>query len=250
MSAHPGCLLHSCQRVGAVFLWLLPFVSWAWPVDMEFVLKKDEVRFVKLAAAEWIEVDDASVVSAELFDTQEILFEAKKAGMALLLVYAEKRMAVWRVVVVEPAAPKPKADNTAPNPLQEARQACPKLSFQTNKLPKISGNVDTEACRKALLFLLMQPGWLAKELELVFEVEVLLTQLAAMQKATQDALGKDKLKLRYMGATLEMSGRLSPQEHRRALWSVFFQAAGRIALDDNMQVVSPPKPETPKEKKL
>jgi hypothetical protein len=217
---------------------------------MEFVLKKGEARFVKLAAAEWIEADDASVVSAELFETKEILLEAKNPGVALLLVYAEKRAAVWRLLVEEPSAPKPKAEAAALNPLQEARQACPKLRFQTDKLPKISGGVDTEVCRKALLFLLMQPGWLARELELVFEMEVLSAQGAAMQKAVDEALGKDKVKLRYVGATLEMSGRLSSQEHRRALWSVFFQAAGRIALSDNVQVTSPPKPETPKEKKL
>ena len=240
--------------LGAVFLCLLPFVSWAWPVDMAFVLKKGEARFVKLAAAEWLEVDDASIVSAELFGTQEILLEAKKPGVALLLLYSEGRAAVWRLSVEEaPAKPKPETAATLlpATPLQEARQACPKLRFQTDKLPKIVGTIDTEACRKALVFLLMQPGWLAKELELVFEMEVLSTQLAAMQKAVDEALGKNKVTLLYVGATLEMSGRqLTPQQHRRALWSVFFQAAGRIALSDSMQVLSPPKPEIPKEKTL
>jgi len=255
MRAHPLALRCSRRRslalLGAVCTWVLPALSWAWPVEREFALKKEEARFIKLSAAEWIEVDDASIVSAELFETQEILLEAKKPGVALLLVYAEKRAAVWRVVVEEtPPAPRPKLGGAAPNPLQGAQEACPKLRFQTAKLPKIAGHVETEACRQALLLLLRQPGWLARELELVFEMEVLWAQGAAMQKAVDEALGKDKVKLRYVGATLEMSGRLGPGEHRRALWNVFFQAAGRIALDDRIQLVLPPKLEIPKERKL
>jgi len=254
MSAQKRCLQGRCHPsrvlLGLVFLCTLPSLAWAWPVDVELLLKKGEARFVKPAAVEWVEVDEPSIVSAELFETKEILFEAKKPGTALLLLYAEGRAAVWRVVVEESAAPKAKPPPSPPNPLLETRKACPKLGFHTDKLPKISGEVDTEACRQALLFLLMQPGWLAQELELVFEMGVLASQLAQMQKATEAALGKGKVKLRYLGATLEMSGKLSPKEHRQALWSVFFQSAGRIALDDSMQVVSPPPPETPKEKKL
>jgi len=254
MSTYTQQLQRHLPLLAAVFLWALPLLPLAWPVDMEVVLKQGEAKFVKLAAAEWLEVDDTAVVSAELFDTQEILLEAKKPGVALLLVYAEKRAAVWRLVVeppasspaTKPAAPKPL--EAAPSPLQQAKHACPKLRFQPDRLPKITGHVDTEACRQALLFLLAQPGWLARELELVFEMEVLFAQLSAMQKAAEAALGKNKLTLQYVGATLEMSGRLSSKQHRQALWSVFFHAAGRIALNDNIQVLSPPKLTTPKEK--
>ncbi|MCL2626786.1 MAG: hypothetical protein FWD46_08240 [Cystobacterineae bacterium] len=249
------------QCLGLLVLWVLPLMSWAWPVDMEFVLEKGQNRFVKLAAAEWLEVDDASVATAELFETQEILLEGKKPGVALVLVYAEGKMGIWRVRVEEPPLPPLPSPNTlakkkaaAPLPIpeveKEARQACPKLNFQKDKLPKIAGDVDTEACRQALLFLLMQPGWLGRELELVFEGSVLAAQLTAMQKAMDESLGKGKLKLRYVGATLEMVGKLSPKEYRKALWGVFFQSAGRIALDDSIQVLPPSEAVAPKEKKL
>ncbi|MCL2013082.1 MAG: hypothetical protein FWG75_09890 [Cystobacterineae bacterium] len=251
---HLKPLFHPGAAWLLALLWcLLPSPSWAWPVDMEFLLKEGQTRFVKLPAAEWLEVDEPSIATAELFETQEVLLEAKKPGMALVLVYAEGKMGIWRLRVEHASPPKPAQNTTATaahnpgaNPLVEAQQACPKLLFQTHTLPKISGNVDTEACRKALLFLLMQPGWLAKELELVFETETLASQLKEIHHALEQSLGPGKLTLRYVGATLEMSGKLSPAEHRKALWGAFFHAAGRIALDDGIHVVPPPSTLPPK----
>lgn len=213
----------------------LPVPALAWPVDMRFSLESGGDRFHKLSAVDWVEVEDASIATAEVLSgSNELLLTGKRPGRTLLLLYAEGKFAVWQLTVSEPGA-RPAAGPASPELLAAARKACPGLEAKEAPERLFTVTVKDAACRTALLPLFQSEAWLARELELTFELPVLQAQLAAMGPRLKE-LG---LEARYSGAGLVLQGTASPEAHRRALWELFRQSVGRVALEDRVKVEPP-----------
>jgi len=229
---HQGLLL----LVGLGLL-LLPLRALAWPVDLVMPLEAGKERFHKLSAVEWVEVEDAGVATAELLrDTNELLLTGVRPGRTLLLLYAEGRFAVWRLVVGEPGR-TPATEPSEPL-LAAARKACPGLKATEGEGRELVATVKDARCREALLALLRTEAYVARELELTFELPVLQEQLAALSPALKE-LG---LSARYRGAGLVLEGTAKPEVHRRALWVLFRHSLGRVALEDRVTVLQPSPP--------
>jgi hypothetical protein len=224
---------------GFAALLCLPAAALAWPVDMRFSLESEGVRFHRLSAVDWVEVEDATIATAEvLTGSNELLLTGKRPGRTLLLLYAEGKFAVWQLSVAEPGA-RAAAGAASPERLAPARKACPGLEAKEAPERLLTVTVKDAACRAALLPLLQSEAWLARELELTFELPVLQAQLAAMEPRLK-ALG---LEARYSGAGLVLQGTATPEGHRRALWELFRQSVGRVALEDRVKVEAPPAPD-------
>ncbi|ADO69739.1 pilus assembly protein N-terminal domain-containing protein [Stigmatella aurantiaca] len=222
---------------GLAALLLLPTAVLAWPVDMRFSLESGADRFHKLSAVDWVEVEDPSIATAEVLSgSNELLLTGKRPGSTLLLLYAEGKFAVWSLSVAEPGARPPAAP--APGLLATARKACPGLEVKEAPERLLLATVKDAPCRTALLALFQTETWLARELELTFELPVLQAQLAAMEPRLK-ALG---LEARYSGAGLVLQGSVPPEAHRRALWELFRQSVGRVALEDRVKVEVPVPP--------
>ena len=229
---HQGLLL----LVGLGLL-LLPLRALAWPVDLVMPLEAGKERFHKLSVVDWVEVEDAGVATAELLrDTNELLLTGVRPGRTLLLLYAEGRFAVWRLVVGEPGR-TPATEPSEPL-LAAARKACPGLKATEGEGRELVATVKDARCREALLALLRTEAYVARELELTFELPVLQEQLAALSPALKE-LG---LSARYRGAGLVLEGTAKPEVHRRALWVLFRHSLGRVALEDRVTVLQPSPP--------
>jgi hypothetical protein len=198
----------------------------AWPADLYVDLEAGAEKFHRLAAVGWVEVEDPSVATAEIMESGELLLTGKVPGRTLLLLYAEGKIAVWRLrVAVKGARPRAEPEGAA---LAAARAACPGLKVDG---PSLSVVVKDDRCRVALLALFKTDAFSARDLELTFEVPPLQAQLSAIQAG----LGVDA---RYVGAGLVLSGKLPQGDHRRALWSVFQRSVGRVALEDRVEISS------------
>ncbi|HLL06672.1 MAG TPA: pilus assembly protein N-terminal domain-containing protein [Myxococcaceae bacterium] len=220
-------------------LLLLPVSAAAWPVDQAFSVESGADRFHKLTAVEWVDVEDPTVATVEVLPgSNELLMTGKKPGRTLVLLYAEGKFAVWRLSVTAPGA-RPGPEATAPELLAAARKACPGLQVSEGAERAMVATVKDTACRKALLSLFQTDAWLARELELTFELPVLQEQLAALEP-TLSGLG---LEARYSGAGIVLQGTASPEAHRRALWALFRQSVGRVPLEDRVKVETPPAPD-------
>jgi hypothetical protein len=204
-------------------------------VDLSVSLEVGKERFHKLSAVEWVEVEEAGVAAAEVLPgSNELLLTGVRPGRTLLLLYAEGKFAVWRLVVGEPGrapAPEPSAPLLA-----AARKACPGLQATEGPERALVATVKDSRCREALRALLQTEAYLARELELTFELPVLQEQLAAFAPALKE-LG---LPASYHGAGLVLEGAATPETHRRALWALFRQAVGRVPLEDRVTVQQPP----------
>lgn len=210
----------------AVLLLVVSSPAFAWPVDVTQELEPKKEKFVRLSSLDWFEVEDPKVVSVEfLADSDEILFTPLKPGSTLVLMYAEKKFAVWRLRV------GPKTSNDG-GTLSAALKACPKLSHHPDAYDKLSGEVSDEKCRLALLPLLATDTFVGKELDFTFPIEVLQSQL----KTINAALSKTKISARYEGASLVLTGSTDAAGQRKALWEVFRRSAGRVAMDDQVEV--------------
>lgn len=219
-------------------LLLLPMSAAAWPVDQAFSVDSGADRFHKLTAVEWVDVEDPTVATVEVLPgSNELLMTGKKPGRTLVLLYAEGKFAVWRLSVTAPGA-RPGPEATAPELLAGARKACPGLQVSQGAERAMVATVKDTACRKALLSLFQTDAWLARELELTFELPVLQEQLAALSPALKE-LG---LSARYRGAGLVLEGTAKPEVHRRALWVLFRHSLGRVALEDRVTVLQPSPP--------
>jgi hypothetical protein len=84
----------------------------------------------------------------------------------------------------------------------------------------------------------------ARGLELTFTQQMLQAQLKDLQKA-YDAVTKGKVKARYVGAGLVLTGVVSQAEYRKVLWETLKRSLGRFALDDQLEVVALPGPASP-----
>ncbi|MBL8952341.1 MAG: pilus assembly protein N-terminal domain-containing protein [Myxococcaceae bacterium] len=201
----------------------------AWPVDMVHDVEPGKDRFVKLGAIDWAEVEDPTIATAEVMETNEVLLTGLKPGRTLVLVYAEGRFAVWRIRVGgKPDEP----------PLEPAKKACPDLKHTPKDDPKLTVTIGTEACAKALAQLFQGDGFTARELELTFDGKVLQAQLKALQAASKKGISS-----RYVGAGLVLEGEATKAEHRQLLWSLFKKSVGRVALDDRIDTKTPQSPQ-------
>ena len=94
----------------------------------------------------------------------------------------------------------------------------------------------SEACRAALHALLKTEAFLARELELTFDLETLQAQLGRMDAAWTAA--KLPVAGRYEGAGLVLAGEVTAAQHRRALRESFLHSVGKVSLEDRV-VVTP-----------
>jgi Pilus formation protein N terminal region len=215
-------------------LLLLPSHAFAWPVDLVFSLESGTDRFHKLSAVEWVEVEDPSVATVEVLSgSNELLVTGKRPGRTLLLLYAEGKFAVWRLAVTAKGIQA--TPEAAPELLAAARKACPGLQVNEGSERSLVLTVKDSACRKALLAYFQTDAWLARELELTFELPALQEQLSALTPVLKD-LG---LEARYSGAGIVLQGTATPEAHRRALWALFHQSVGRVPLDDRVTIEAP-----------
>ncbi|MFP2929749.1 pilus assembly protein N-terminal domain-containing protein [Pyxidicoccus sp. 3LG] len=219
--------------VGALLALLVPALAGAWPVDLSVPLEPGKERFHKLFAVDWVEVEDPAVATAEVLpETNELLLTGHSTGRTHLLLYAEGRFAVWRLTVGTP----PPED--IPARLAAARKACPDLKTTEGAERSLTATVKDAPCRAALMELLRTDAYVARELEVTFDVPALQEQLASVGAALQP-LG---LEARYSGAGVVLSGSATPEVHRRALWELFRRSVGRVPLEDRVEVKKPEPP--------
>jgi hypothetical protein len=215
-------------------LLLLPSHAYAWPVDLVFSLESGTDRFHKLSAVEWVEVEDPSVATVEVLSgSNELLVTGKRPGRTLLLLYAEGKFAVWRLAVTAPGSGA--TPEAAPEQLAAASKVCPGLQVNEGSERSLVMTVKDSACRKALLALFQTDAWLARELEITFELPALQEQLSVLTPILKE-LG---LEARYSGAGIVLQGTATPEAHRRALWALFRQSVGRVPLDDRVTIETP-----------
>lgn len=198
--------------------------AFAWPVDVIQDLEVGKEKFIHLSSLDWFEVEDPKVVTVEYMESGEILFTPLQPGRTLLLMYAEKKFAVWRLRVGGKTQPFTAA----------ALKPCPKLEHHPDAYDKLTGTVTDEKCRQALLTVLATDGFVGKELDLTYPVEVLQGQLKAINAAL--AALKLKITARYEGASLVLTGSTDLAGQKKALWEVFRRSAGRVAMDDQVDV--------------
>ena len=215
-------------------LLLVPFAAHAYPIDVAISVTAGDVHFERPTAIEWAEIADPKIATVERLETGELLFTGKSVGHTLALLYAEGKAAVWWIEVVPKGAvwQRPAA---APEPLARARKACPTLTLgEAGSEGALTTSIPSEACRSALLSLFQTPAFTARELSLDFSLEALQAQLAGLQAAiAKVASGVDA---HYLGAGLVLKGEVTPEQHRKILWTVFRHSVGRMALDDELQV--------------
>lgn len=219
------------------FVLLVPPAARAWPVDMVMTLEPGKERFHKLSVVDWVEVEDAAIATAEIFpETRELMLTGVKPGRTLLLLYAEGKFAVWRLSVGAPGS----AVEAEPSPalLAAARKACPGLKATEGSERSLTTEVKDTRCREAVRAVLKTEAFLARELDLTFELALLQEQLATLTPVLK-GLG---LKASYHGAGLVLEGSTTPEGHRRALWELFRQSVGRVPLEDRVEVKRPPPP--------
>ncbi len=233
----------SWERVGVrllpllvLLLTLAPPGAAAWPVDLSMTLETGKERFHKLSVVDWVEVEDPSIATVEVLSgSNELLLTGVKPGRTLLLLYAEGKFAVWRLVVGAPGRPpEPSAESLA-----AARKACPGLKTTEGAERSLTAFVKSSRCREALLALLKTDAYLARELDLTIELPILQEQLTALTTALKGS----GLTVRYRGAGVVLEGSTTPEGHRRALWELFRQSVGRVPLEDRGTVQRPAPPD-------
>jgi len=207
----------------------------AWPVNARFELVAGEEKFQKLTPDAWLEVESPEVVSVELFETAEVMLTGKSPGASLVLVHAEDKVMVWRVVV------RP-ADSRAAVAAARVPAAVPVQVTRACRDPKVEGTTLTavirdEPCRQALLALFSSEAnpFLARDLDLTFELAALQSQLRAVQAGL--ARAAPEVRAVYVGAGLRLEGRATEEQRRRAYWEIFRASAGRLALEDRVETV-------------
>ncbi|WP_373371818.1 pilus assembly protein N-terminal domain-containing protein [Archangium lansingense] len=220
--------------LAALWVAVSPSPASAWPVDLVMPLEPGKERFHKLSVVEFVEVEDPSIATAEVLEgSNELLLTGLKPGRTLLLLYAEGKFAVWRLVVG--AASEPSAEPL----IAAARKACPGLKVTEGSARGLTAEVKDARCREALRSLLKTDAYVARELELTFELPQLQEQLAALTPV----LKGQGLTVSYRGAGLLLEGSTTPEGHRRALWELFRQSVGRVPLEDRVTVRRPVPPD-------
>jgi|CXWL01.1.fsa_nt_gi hypothetical protein len=184
---------------------------------------------IPLGGLEWFDVEDASVLKVERMPAGELMLMGTKPGRSLVLLYGDGKMAVWLVRV----GGKPVADAAA---VEAAKKACPGLKLAADDDPQLLARINDEKCRLVLLALLKNDGFVSGKLELIFELGALQAQLKALSGAFAVA-SKEVVTARYVGAGMELSGKLTTLDHRRVLWALFRHSVGRVALTDKVELL-------------
>jgi hypothetical protein len=222
-------------RLLTLWCWLGPCaLAAAWPVEKVLQLKDGQEQFERLAAVDWVEVEKPAVAEAEVLPSGELLLTGKQAGgETLLLLYAEGRMAVWRLRVA-PANPV-KADAGVAAAEAAAKAACPGLKLAPDAAEEaLVARVKGEGCRAALKALFEHDRYLGRQLALEFEVPELQAQLRALQKGVDGVTPPGTVKAVYQGAGLKLTGQVTAAQKRAVLWQAFRHSVGRVALEDRM----------------
>jgi hypothetical protein len=233
---------------GGALLLLISSSAHAWPVDVAVTVTNGDVHFERPAAIDWAEVDDPKIATVEVLQTGELLFTGKQTGHTYALLFAEGKPAVWRIDVLAKGAQLTREASPAAK-LDPARKACKDVSLgEPGTDSALTATVPNDVCRKALLELFQTPAFLARELSLTFELDALQAQL----KDVTDAIAKNAhvpVDAHYLGAGLVLKGQVTVEQHRKILWEVFRHTAGRIALDDQLEVAPPPDAGSPEDAK-
>lgn len=220
-----------------VFIVALATPARAWPVDWVHDVEAGKERFVRLPHVDWWEVEDPKVLQVEwLADSNELLLSGLKAGRTVVLLGSEGKVAAWRVRVGQPPLRDEKLGAAA-------QKACPDLKWTPLDDVKLTVTAHAEPCRLALHALFQTDAVEARGLELTVSGEVLQAQLKALQRAFEGP-AKGKVKARYVGAGLVLTGKVTQAEHRKVLWEVLRQSLGRFALDDQLEVEPAAAPAT------
>lgn len=221
------------MRLLLTVLFTLSLPAVAWPVDWVHDVEAGKERFVKLPHIDWWEIEDPKVLQVEwLADSNELLLSGLKPGRTVVLLGSEGRVAAWRVRV----GGKPLQDeklNAA------AQKACPDLKWTPLEDVRLTVTAHAEPCRQALLALFQTDAVEARALEVTLSGEVLQAQLKELQRAFE-TIAKGKVKARYVGAGLVLTGAVTQAEYRKVLWEVLRRSLGRFALDDQLEVQTPP----------
>jgi hypothetical protein len=214
---------------------LLSAAAFGWPVDAVIDVAEGKDRIERTGPLDWLEVAEPQVAELEALPSEEILITGRRAGRTLALAYGGGRLLALRLRVGQPEAAREPSAMGAALRACEAKPPPPNVSEQA----PWEVRVKDARCRVALKALLEHDRFVARELALVFEVPALQAQLVAIQAALERAV-PGKVKARYVGAGLVLQGALSPAEHRKALWQVFEESIGRVALDDRIEVREAP----------
>jgi len=218
------------MRLVAFAAALLSTTAWAWPVEKVIELELGKDTILRMGAADWFEIDDPKVVSAEVLDSgDEMLFTPKAAGRALMMTYIEGKPLVWSIHVGKPFDPKAQQASLA-----ATLKACPKLAHKPGEYEKLVGDVLDAKCRSALLETLKLDLFEAKDVSLTIEAQVLVAQLNELRAALTAA--KSPVAAHYEGATLVLEGKTDLPALKRALWEAFRHSAFRVALDNRAEV--------------
>jgi hypothetical protein len=223
------------RRIAVMLLAVAAPAAMAWPVNARFELTVGDEKFQRLTPDAWLEVENTAVATAELFETAEVMLTGKAAGSTLVLVHAEDKVMVWRVVV---RAPGDHTSAPATDPAAAARKACRDLKVEGAEL---TATIRDEACRQALLALFSgeRDPFLARDLDLTFDLAALQAQLRAVQAGL--AKVAPDVKAVYVGAGVRLTGRATTAQHRRAYWELFRASVGRLALEDRIEAVEEAK---------
>jgi hypothetical protein len=217
-------------RLLTLLCWLGPCaLAAAWPVEKVVALQPGKEQFERLSAIDWVDVERPEVAEVEVLPSGELLLTGKKAGgQTLLLLYAEGRMAVWRLAVA------PQQEDTGVEAAEAAAKgACPGLKlYPPEAMEAVVARVKGEACRVALKALFEHDRYLGRQLVLEFEVPELQAQLRALQQGVDGVTAPGAVKAVYQGAGLKLSGQVTAAQKRAALWQAFRHSVGRVALED------------------
>jgi hypothetical protein len=239
---------------GFIALLALASTARALPVDRTLELTVGEVRFLRLNFVEAAEVDTPEVCTVERMPSLELLLTPKQVGTALLYIFEEGRLEVYRLRVGtdpmlrpsasarQPAEPASSAKTAAPAAepptaaqWKAARSACPLVEERTVEGEKfLHLDVPDGVCRAAVLPLLASDLYPADHLRLLFGGEALQAQVADMQ-ARLAAVGLKNIPLGYEAATLALKGKMDAATRHKLLRAIWPAAVGRLDLDDETQ---------------
>ena len=223
-------------------LWILALsasasVARALPVDEVVELEVGEVHFLRQNYVEAAEVDQPELCTVERLPSLELLLTPKRAGSALLYLFEEGRLEVFRLRIHDSkaglvAAP---ADDGFATRLAAAKAVCPVAQERLVDGDRfLHLRIPDARCREAALRLLESDRYLTRQLRIRFDVSALQAQLIAM-KARLDAAGVHGLSLAYAGATLSLRGAVDAETRHRALRALWPAAVGRIDLEDRTE---------------
>lgn len=215
--------------------------AWAWPVDYSVSVALDEPYMHRLSSVDWVELEDPELAEAEILPSGDLLLTARKPGVTHLLLAAGGRFAVWRVYLGGVR------EQTAPTAAQSAalQKACPRSRVEDGTFVAAVGDA---RCRDALLEVLRTDAFRPRDLEVSYGVAALQAQLAAITAEVKKAFGPRAPRLEYRGAGLWAQGKLTRAEHRALLWILFRNSAGRVALEDRVEITdrAPPQDQDPR----